>query len=77
MGVYINPGNDGFTTEIARDPSYHTHLNRYNVLYLDITQMISDAGTTDIVPYITERVAGELGAVICGYEPSGLYQYGL
>ena len=32
--------------EIAKDPSFETHLNKYDVIYLDITLFI--AGTTDI-----------------------------
>ena len=121
MGVYINPGNDGFATaragryvdksglisvvngtigkkeklnlisrarrfgksmaaqmlcayydcscdsavlfddlEIAQDPSYHVHLNQYNVLYLDITNILGKADTGNLVSYINEKVGEEL-----------------
>lgn len=122
MGIYINPGNDGFTAvrasryvdksgliaavngtvgtleklnlvsrarrfgkstaakmlcayydcscdssklfddlEIARDPSYHKHLNKYNVMYLDITGFIGEAGgIADIIPRIKKCVTEEI-----------------
>lgn len=46
---------------IAKDSSYRTHLNRYNVLFLDITNIIGEAeGRDDIVPFIKRHVCTEV-----------------
>ncbi|MBR1722486.1 MAG: AAA family ATPase [Treponema sp.] len=121
MGIYLNPGNDGFQTsragryvdksgliaivndtigkreklscvsrarrfgksmaaqmlcayydrscdssflfedlEIAGHPSYQEHLNKYNVIYLDITSFIGSVGLKNVVSYINEAVRREL-----------------
>ena len=122
MGVYVNPGNDGFATirnteyvdksgliefvnqtldtpqkltcstrprrfgksfsalmlaayydhscdsaslfddlAIARDPSYHDHLNRYNVILLDVTDVIGRYGSPhDIATKIQTLLLEEL-----------------
>ena len=47
--------------EIVDHPSYRDHLNRYNVLYLDITSFIGMAGgVSNTLNYMMERVTGEL-----------------
>ena len=38
--------------QIASDPSYSEHLNKYNVLYLDMTGMIGAADKEDLVSFI-------------------------
>lgn len=45
---------------IAQDPQYREHLNRYNVIYLDMTAVIGETGTIDIVPYIKRNLIREL-----------------
>lgn len=46
---------------IANDSSYKEHLNKYNVIYLDITNFISDYQDEDnIVRYIQEDIKEEL-----------------
>lgn len=50
---------DGF--EIARDPSYREHLNKYHVINLDITTFISEyQGDDDIVKHIQEDIREDL-----------------
>lgn len=46
MGKYLNVGNAGFQAKglsIAGDASFEKHLNKYDVIYLDITLFISMA----------------------------------
>lgn len=51
---------------IAQDPSYRTHLNKYNVIYIDITNIIGKAGIKNVIPFITEVLIKELAAVYPG-----------
>ena len=46
--------------EIAEHPSYREHLNRYNVIYLDITSIIGEVGVKNVVHYISRAVIEEL-----------------
>lgn len=46
--------------EIAADAQYRDYLNRYDVIYLDMTGVIGEASITDIVPYIQRNVIREL-----------------
>lgn len=45
---------------IAQSPTYETHLNRYDVLYVDMTAVIGEAGIKNLVAHIKECVTGEL-----------------
>lgn len=46
---------------ISQDPSYKEHLNRYNVIYLDITNFISEYRYDDnIVKYMQEDIKEDL-----------------
>ena len=45
---------------IAGDAGYWTYLNRYDVIYLDMTGVIGEASSGDIVPYIQRNVLREL-----------------
>lgn len=40
--------------------SYRKHLNQYNVIYLDMTNVIGNAGAQDIIAYIKSNVTEEL-----------------
>ncbi len=45
---------------IARDSSYESHLNRYDVIYLDMTSLIGEAGSLDrVVATLKDRVTQE------------------
>ncbi len=58
--------------QIAGMPSYQTHLNKYNILYLDITWFISTAGNIkETVKNLQKSVIRELQEIYPGYiEPS-------
>lgn len=45
---------------IAKDEHYAEHLNKYNVIYLDMTNIIGEAGKKGIVSYIRRKVTEEL-----------------
>lgn len=44
----------------AGDTTYREHLNRYDVIYLDMTGVIGESSLTEIVPYIQRNVVREL-----------------
>ena len=47
--------------KIAEDPSFKAHLNQYNVIFLNMQQMLSGAGNVSgFVSYIQETVIAEL-----------------
>lgn len=46
--------------EIADDEHYKDYLNRYDVIYLDMTGVIGEAAMMDIVPYIQRNIIREL-----------------
>ena len=46
--------------EISKDGSYRKHLNRYDVIYLDMTGIIGETELKDIVPYIKRNVVDEI-----------------
>ncbi len=46
--------------KIAKDEQYLKHLNQYDVIYLDMTNILSETGGERIVPYIRRKVAEEL-----------------
>ena len=46
--------------EIARDETYREHLNQYNVLYLDISDIIGKSGLNEVLQYITDVASDEL-----------------
>ena len=46
--------------EIAQDETYRAHLNQYNVLYLDISGFIGEAGARGMLDAIIENVSSEI-----------------
>ncbi len=46
--------------DIAGDPGYEEHRNRYDVIYLDMTGVIGEASVMDVVPYIQRNIIREL-----------------
>ena len=56
--------------EIAGDPSYHEHLNQYNMIYLDITGFIGEVGLKNVVSHIKKAVGAELQKAYPGLESS-------
>ena len=45
---------------ISDDASYEEHINKYNVLYLDITGFLSDTSLVELPSYIKKRVIKDL-----------------
>ena len=52
--------------EIAQDGTYRAHLNQYNVLYLDISGFIGEAGARGMLDAIIENVSYEIYDVFPG-----------
>ena len=50
--------------EVARHEGWDAHLNRLNVVKLDMTEIIELAGSTDVVPTLREVLLAELRDVI-------------
>ena len=46
--------------EIAEDASYEKHLNKYDVIYLDMTQVMGEAGKDGFIDFIKEKVTDEI-----------------
>ena len=46
--------------EIAGDRHYRDYRNRYDVIYLDMTEAIGEASVANVVPYIQESILQEL-----------------
>ncbi len=49
---------------IAQSPTYEAHLNRYDVLYVDMTAVIGEVGVGNLIAHIKERITEEL---LCAY----------
>lgn len=58
---------------ISSDPTYAAHLNQYNVIYLDMTQVIGEAGKRDFIGFIREKVANELYAAFPDLLPDSAF----
>ena len=56
--------------EIAKDPSFEKHLNKYRVIYLDITSFITRFRDDSIVQHIDE----ELKADVCAAYPEMTFE---
>jgi hypothetical protein len=45
---------------IAQSPTYKTHLNKYDVLYVDMTAVIGEVGIGGLINHIKNRITEEL-----------------
>lgn len=45
---------------IAKMPSYEEHINQYNVLYLDITEFLSDTTLAELPTFISEEILDDV-----------------
>ena len=67
---------EGLNIATGYAESYHEHLNRYDVIYLDMTAVIGETSLADLVPYIRRNVTRELtesypaAAVAEGFVPT-------
>lgn len=48
--------------KIKDDPSYHTHLNKYNIIYLDMTNIKAKTSPQNFVSFLTSVLVEELHA---------------
>ena len=46
--------------KIADDVSYEEHLNQYHVIYLDMTQILGDAGKNGFIEFIKTKITEEI-----------------
>lgn len=56
--------------KIAQDASFKEHLNKYDVIYLDITWFISNAGSADGVKNIVKMLQYEVIQELCAAYPN-------
>lgn len=46
--------------EIARDPGYEEHIGKYDVVYLDMTNLLGKTKSCDLISYIESKIIGEI-----------------
>ena len=54
--------------KIAQDKKYREYLNKYDVIYLDMTSVIGATAKDDIVSYVVRKVTEELSAAYPGLQ---------
>ncbi len=60
--------------EIAADAgSYQRHLNQYDVIYLDLTSLMEEAGEMELVPFLKQELVRELSAAYPQLNPEGSF----
>lgn len=45
---------------ISRHPGYEKHINKYDVLFLNVQRFLSRAGSTDMIAYMQKKIIGDL-----------------
>ncbi|MBQ1546842.1 MAG: AAA family ATPase [Lachnospiraceae bacterium] len=56
--------------EIAKDPDYEKHINKYNVLYLDITGFFADTTLEELPGYISKCICRDAQRCFTGIDES-------
>ena len=46
--------------QIEADPTYREHLNKFDVLYVDMTNILGNAGSRQLVPFLQENLMREI-----------------
>ncbi len=46
--------------KISQDPTYEKHIGKYDVIYLDMTQLMGEAGKDSFIDFIKQKVTEEL-----------------
>ncbi|MBR3242743.1 MAG: AAA family ATPase [Parasporobacterium sp.] len=46
--------------KIGQDPTYEKHIGKYDVIYLDMTQLMGEAGKDSFIDFIKQKVTEEL-----------------
>lgn len=54
--------------KIAQDKKYREYLNKYDVIYLDMTSVIGATAKDDIISYVVRKVTEELSAAYPGLQ---------
>ena len=54
---------------ISKDASYEEHINKYDVIYLDMTNFLGKTKPQNLIPYLEDRVAAEIKNTY-GFEPN-------
>ena len=58
--------------DISRESDFRTHLNKYDVIYLDIQWFLANCGNVDnVVAFITKSVQDELREIYPGIFTDG------
>lgn len=75
LAAYYSKGCDSeemfSNLEIGKKEGFKKHLNKYNVIQLDIQWFMSNAGSTDsVVPYVTQSIITELMEIYPGHLPA-------
>lgn len=59
--------------EIAEKPDYGDHLNKYDVIYLDMTNLLGKVKPEELVPYIEQKVLTDIQKDYDGVEVDGSF----
>ena len=75
LAAYYSKGCDSeemfSNLEIGKKEGFKKHLNKYNVIQLDIQWFMSNAGNADsVVPYVTQSIITELMEIYPGHLPA-------
>ncbi len=58
---------------ISKDKSYANNLNKYDVIYLDMTHIIGEAGNNSFIDFIKEKVTEELVLAYSGLKTDSAF----
>ena len=59
--------------KIAEEPSYEKHLNQYNVIYLDMTNILGNTKPSGLVEFIVDNVTQEITERYPGITPGNTF----
>ncbi len=76
LAAYYSKGCDSeemfLGPDISRESDFRTHLNKYDVIHLDIQWFLANCGNVDnVVAFITKSVQDELREIYPGIFPDG------
>ena len=64
ISAYYSKGADSASVfdklNVSASPSYKEHLNKHNVLYVDIANLCDDSGGVDVKAYFSQKIGKEL-----------------
>lgn len=75
ISAYYSKGADSAAVfdafDVSKDASYKKHLNKHNVISIDISSLCSSEKGTDVISYVNKRVGPELSAAFPDVDLSG------